>query len=74
MIGANVSEKAALWLLRLRWLAWGAVAALLAIYLAAALAQPGPRHLQLQSQPSPFDRVADHQGEACGCTQNHQTV
>ena len=67
---AAISPSTALWLTRIRWLAWGAVAALLAVHLALAAASPpapAPAALQL-------DHVAAHAGGTCGCSHNSETI
>lgn len=68
MSPATLSDRKAQLLLRIRWLAWGAIAALLAAHLAVAVAQPAqPEILQLE-------QTAAHDGRDCGCTHNVETI
>lgn len=67
MISATLSDRNAQLLLRIRWLAWGAIAALLAAHFAVAVAQPA------QPEILPLEQSA-HVGEACGCTHNVETI
>ena len=65
---ATIAPETAQLLQRVRWLAWGAIAALLALHLVAALSQPS------KPQPLSLERVAGHSGAACGCSHNPETI
>jgi len=65
---ATIAPETARLLQRVRWLAWGAIAALLALHLVTALSQPS------ESQPLRLERVAGHSGAACGCTHYQETI
>ena len=65
---ATLSDQKARLLLRIRWLAWGAVATLLAAHLAVVVAQP------TQPEILPLEQTATHDGGSCGCTHNVETI
>ena len=65
---AAISLTTARWFSRIRWLAWGAVVALLAVHLALAVASPpAPTPMQL-------DHVVAHAGDTCSCSHNPETI
>ena len=68
MMLPTISRPTARLFLRIRWLAWGAIAALVAADLAVALAQP--------SEPEilPVQQSAAHVGGACDCSPNPETI
>jgi hypothetical protein len=68
MILATIAPDTARLLQRVRWLAWGAIAAVLAIHFAAAFVQPSEPQILLPEQ------VAAHPGAACGCAHNPETI
>ena len=68
MIPKTLNDRQARLLLRIRWLAWGATAALLAAHLAVALTQPAQPEILL------LEQAAAHAGEACGCTPNPEII
>lgn len=68
MTPTTLSDRKAQLLLRIRWLAWGAIAALLAAHLAVAVAQPA------QPEILPLEKAAAHFGDTCGCTHNVETI
>jgi hypothetical protein len=65
---ATISPRTALWLTRIRWLAWGALAALAGLHASARLTSP--------EQPAimPLDAAAAHSGPACGCAHGAGTI
>lgn len=74
MIRATLSDRGALLLLRLRWLAWGVIVALLAINLAAALHRSTSPELDFQPQSASIGQIAGSDGGSCVCLQhNHIT-
>ena len=68
MISATLSDRQAQLLLRIRWLAWGAIATLLAAHLAVPVAQSA------QPEILPLEQTASHGGDTCGCTHNVETI
>lgn len=68
MIPATLSGRKAQLLLRIRWLAWGAIATLLAEHLAIAVAQAA------QPEILPLEQTAAHDGKACECTHNAEPI
>lgn len=68
MTPTTLSARKAHLLLRIRWLAWGAIAALLAAHLAVAVAQPA------QPEILPLEQTTAHGGDTCGCTHNVETI
>lgn len=58
---AAISPHTARILLRIRWLAWGAIAALLVVHAFAAANAPP------EAATLPTAKVAADPGEACGC-------
>lgn len=68
MTPATLSDRKAQLLLRIRWLAWGAIAALLAGHLSVTVALPA------QFEILPLEQSAAHVGETCGCTHNAETI
>ncbi|ROT94149.1 hypothetical protein EB810_13855 [Altererythrobacter sp. FM1] len=68
MISSTLSDRKAQLLLRIRWLAWGAIAALLAAHLAVSVAQSA------QPEILPLEQSAAHFGVTCGCSHNVETI
>ena len=68
MISASLTHQQAGTLLRIRWLTWGAIAAMLASHLTLAIAQPFQTEILL------LEQTAAHASGACGCTHSAETI
>ncbi|MFV0644710.1 MAG: hypothetical protein ACK5NN_09470 [Sphingomonadaceae bacterium] len=65
---AAVDIRLARLLGRVRWMAWGAIIALLIIHFAVALVE------QNQPEMPPFEQAAAHPYPACNCSRNLEII
>jgi hypothetical protein len=68
MILSPLSDQKARLLMRIRWLAWGAIAALAMADLAVALAMPP------EPETPPHLQAAPHAGATCACPHPSETI